>query len=205
MPSLKRIRYYLLGSSKYDNNNIYNTQFALPIKSDIQLDSLSQIISDIPYYDDFRKYYYEFIKALAFRHSQSLSIEERVRKARGISLTYLEGLNDYESYLGVSLLKERERYYRFFDEQNDTDKESLEFDCDIREFNEQLGFVKSTKINSIEMLLEAEEYAEKAEIKDQQIHTNFIEYYVDDEDEFEIDDLSNPEEVIKKIKEMKGY
>lgn len=151
---------------------------------------------------DFFDFYNSVIEAIAPVVDNHIGYEEKILKSRGVQAGYIDMLNEIENIYGESILHELERYRDTFEE-----VEEQGFAEIVEECMEDLKIIRSTKVNTIEMLFEAEELEKIAEKTEEQRHIGF-ESFIDSNGESdykvfeELDD--DPEMIIKKLKSLRG-
>lgn len=118
-------------------------------------DMLEQIVDDICYIDEqdgFIPYYTMISDAIMPKDRLLIDYDEQVRSKKGIDIGYLSVLNQLEREYGISIEHELNRYVKSFNNiaQN-------QYKLELEECLEELKGIKSNKLNTIEMLFEAEE------------------------------------------------
>ena len=124
---------------------------------------------------------------------------------RGIQMSYLEEIDKIGREIGIDLSREKERYWQQFE-----DVRELSFADILADVEESLSFIKSNRVNTYEMLFEADEMmrqADKAEAENERLamqtatENPMNETVQDTEVEALLDD---PEEMIKLLKKRRG-
>lgn len=109
-------------------------------------------------------------------------------------------LNEIENIYGESILDELERYRGTFEEIEEQGFAEILGEC-----LEDLKDVCSTKVNTIEMLFEAEELEKMAEKAEAQRNVDFESSINSESNYIVLGELSDdPEVIIKKLKNLKG-
>lgn len=152
--------------------------------------------------DNFHDFYNSVIEAIAPVASNYIGYEETILRKRGVQYSYIDMLYEVESIYGESVLDELDRYRDIFEE-----VEAQEFADILEEYLEDLKNVQSTKVNTIEMLFEAEELEKIAEKTEEQRNRDF-ENSINSNSERDytvLEELNgDPEAIIKKLKSLKG-
>lgn len=153
--------------------------------------------NDADYFFDFYNSVIEAITPVAYNH---IGYDEKISRSRGVQAGYIDMLNEVGNIYGESILDELERYRGTFEE-----VEEQGFAEILEECVEDLKNVRSTKVNTIEMLFEAEELEKIAERAEAQRNADF-EGFTNSESNYtvlaELND--DPEVIIKKLKNLKG-
>ena len=173
------------------------------IKTEEQYDEIvaELIFGDI--YDSFIDYY-SYIKSVMHYTEETVSYGDTLRGAHRIPYAYIEELQDLEAQLGVSFAREIERC--FFENE---EPEELPYCEKVKECEEYLFKIESSRVNTMEILFEAEEMerlASEAEQKnDEMLQQNNgdenTESDIDEETKALLDDL---EGMIKMLKKKRG-
>jgi len=117
--------------------------------------TLEQIADDISYIDEqeeFITYYTLFIEAIMPKDVTVIDYDEQVCRKRGVQLEYLSMLSQIELEFGVSIRREQIRYIDSFD-----NIKHNQFKLVLEWYIEELKRIKSTKVNTLEILFIAEE------------------------------------------------
>ncbi len=129
-------------------------------------------------------------------------------RRRGIQLSYLECLDEVERDLGIDMAIEKERYQSFFDAEPEVPFETL-----FAEAYESLSFIKSNRLNTYELLFEADEamrQAEEAEHENMRFAQMSIDDLIEYNDQDNEDDeeakmlLDDPEKMVRLLKKRRG-
>lgn len=167
-----------------------------------------QIAAEIFWCDDgndFISYYSSLVEIISQRFgiANIPDYDEEIRKRRGINYSYLDLMYLIQYDCKIDTYEERRRYVEFFDK-----KLEYNFQQELNWCLEKLKNIKSTQVNTLEMLFEAEELeklVDEAYQKNQDIldklepdeqdssNANIYEQYLDD-----------PEMMIKMLKIQKG-
>ena len=118
---------------------------------------------------------------------------------------YLEEIDDLGRELGIDMIREKERYRQMFEADPVASFTTL-----LEEVEDSLSFIKSNRVNTYEMLFEADEMmrrAEEAETENDRlvVQTELENPSFNDEIDTEVEALlDDPEEMIKLLKKRKG-
>lgn len=155
--------------------------------------------------NDFISHYSALVEIISQRFGTTYipNYDEEIRKRRGINYSYLDILHLIQYDCKIDTSKERQRYVESFDK-----KFEYNFQLELSWCLEELKNIKSTQLNTLEMLFEAEEL-EKIVSEAYQKNQNIL-----DKQEFNERDNSNvdiyeqylddPEMMIKILKIQKG-
>lgn len=149
--------------------------------------------------EDFSEYYNILVNVFQAREQAVTDYDDIMVKKRGVQLDYLDMLTEIEKNYRISTRDERERYLCSLEERYEES-----FWQKLRYCIEDLKGIKSSKVNTIEMLFEAEELAVLIEqniddslqedVTNEQIDTGSAEFCED-----------NPEAMINMLKKKKGF
>lgn len=180
----------------------YDCALSVPISKEQVFEQYLEAFLYTAGYEDFADYYGHITTIITHDQEEYLGYEDSVIGKKGTTSTYFDALDDISQTFGVSVLKEKERYW----DEHYGDKEES-FISILDDVCNDLDFIKSSRINIYEMLLDAEESARHAEESETINQTNVIdgkeeeEHFIDYEVENVID---NPEEMIKLLKKRRG-
>lgn len=172
------------------------------IKTEEQYDEIvaELIFGDL--YDSFIDYY-SYIKSIIYYTEETVPYGDTLKGAHRIPYTYIEELQDLEVRLGISFAREIERC--FFENE---EPEEIPYCEKVKECEEYLFKIEFSKVNTMEILFEAEEMerlASEAEQKNDEMfkqskdHEN-TENNIDEETKALLDD---PESMIKMLKKKR--
>lgn len=173
------------------------------IKTEEQYD---EIVADLVFgdlYDSFIDYY-SYIKSVIHYTEETVPYGESLRGAHRIPYTYIEELQDLEELIGVSFAREIERC--FFDNEEPRD---LPYCEKVKECEEYLFKIESSRVNTMEMLFEAEEIERLASEAEQKNEEMLQQNNGDENTDTDIDEetkalLDDPEGMIKMLKKKRG-
>ena len=173
------------------------------IKTEEQYDEIvaELIFGDI--YDSFIDYY-SYIKSVMHYTEETVPYGDTLRGAHRIPYAYIEELQDLEAQLGVSFAREIERC--FFENE---ELEELPYCEKNKECEEYLFKIESSRVNTMEILFEAEEMERLASEAEQKNDEMLQQNNGDENTESDIDEetkalLDDPEGMIKMLKKKRG-
>lgn len=154
-------------------------------------------------YDEFVEYY-AYIKSVLQCAEEVIPYGEKLRGTHRIPYAYIDELHDVEQILGISFAREIERYFV-----EEVEPKGLPYCEKVKECEECLFAIESSRVNTMEILFEAEEMerlASEAEKKNDEMlqHSNENENeenVIDEETKALLDD---PEGMIKMLKKKRG-
>lgn len=193
------------GCRKYSSKESDDFMVSIPISDYETLEELVESFAEIRPTDNFGQYYREFSYAISYRKEKTnLSLEDKVIKSRGEQFSYINNLMEVSKILRIDMHHEIERYHSFFE-----DKEVWcddDFDKNIEIYSDELSDIKSNRVNPMELLFEAEEYLRFASDKEEQlqINHNISSDLGTESQDVEDDYLDDPEELIKRLKQLRG-
>lgn len=173
------------------------------IKTEEQYDEIAAELIYGNLYENFVDYY-SYIKSVIHYTEDTVPFEDTLRGAHKIPYTYIEELQDLEARLGVSFAGEIERC--FFE---NTELEDLPYCEKVKECEEYLFKIESSRVNSMEILFEAEEMERLASEAEQKNDEMLQQNSGDENTQNEIDEetkalLDDPEGMIKMLKKKRG-
>lgn len=193
------------GCRMFDKNRKYDCTLSNPIKEEYQFE---QIIDEFAFSSNIERFmdYYGHIQSIITSDQDgSPSYEELLMRRRGMRQAYLDDLDAIGDALGVDFSGEKIRYCNMF-----TDIPEESFIALLDNVCEGLSFIKSNRVNTYEMLFEADEMMRQAE---QAVSENERMALVAAQEKNDTDDtsdnearalLEDPEEMIKLLKKRRG-
>jgi len=173
------------------------------IKTEVQYDEIvaELIFGDL--YDNFIDYY-SYIKSVIHYTEKTVPYGETLRGAHRIPYTYIEELQDIEAKMGISFASEIERC--FYDNEA---PEKLPYCEKVKECEECLFKIESSRVNTMEILFEAEEMERLASEAEQKNDEMLQQDSGDEHTDNDIDEetkalLDDPEGMIKMLKKKRG-
>lgn len=173
------------------------------IKTEVQY---AEIVADLIFgdlYDSFIDYY-SYIKSVIHYTEEPVPYGDTLRGAHRIPYTYIEELQDIEAQMGISFAGEIERC--FYDNE---EPEELPYCEKVKECGEYLFKIESSRVNTMEILFEAEEIERLASGAEQKNDEMLQQGSGDENKENDIDEetkalLDDPESMIKMLKKKWG-
>lgn len=173
------------------------------IKTEVQYD---EIVADLIFgelYDSFIDYY-SYIKSVIHYTEEPVPYGDTLRGAHRIPYTYIEELQDIEAKMGISFAREIER--SFYDNE---EPEELPYCEKVKECEEYLFKIESSRVNTMEILFEAEEMERLASEAEQKNDEMLQQGSGEENTKNDIDEetkalLDDPEGMIKMLKKKRG-
>ena len=192
------------GCRVFDKNDKIDCVLSKPIKEESQFEQIIDELSFVSDNDEFLKYYDYILNVIIYYQDNMPSYEELLIKRKGIKQSYLDGLDEIGNKLGVDFAGEKEHYINGFME-----KTEERFSEVLDNVYENLSFIKTNRINTYEMLFEADEMmrqAEQVEAENErmELRTNVDKSLYEKPDKEALELLENPEEMIKLFKKRRG-
>ena len=191
------------GCRVFDKNGKYDCALTDPIKEQGRFEEKLEEFAYTIDGDNFLEYYKQ-IRAIISNQDYGPNYEDLMIRKRGFRQSYLDNLDAIGESLGVNFSKEKERYNSAFGEiPEESFIELLDSVCD------SLSFIKSNRVNTYEMLFEADEMMRQAEQteaeNDKMVDKNAQESNTDESTDMEAKALlDDPEEMIKLLKKRRG-
>ena len=193
------------GHKLFDKTGTRDCAISMPIKTEIEF---SQFKDELLFYideEDFIKFYDGLKNTIINSSFVRYNHESAFMKCCGIQESYLEKIDELEKETGFNVSLEKERYWNQFEE-----KHEVSFAEMLDDIENDLSYVKSNKVNTYEMLFEAEEMMKRAEEKEndnlkREEETEFEHLILENSYNLESDTmLDDPEELIKILKKQRG-
>lgn len=176
----------------------------LPIKKVEQMQSFMEDMYYISYENGFIDYYIQIRDAIDSLTEVQKSVNKVIESQTSI-LDHLDILSKLEGEFNVDLSHLKWMRFEFIYGSYNEEKTIDEL---YKECQDELLFIHSTKMNTIEMIFEAEEIlrlAEEAERQREEIITETFNKWNNEQHDSEAESLlDNPEEVIKLLKNRRG-
>lgn len=173
------------------------------IKTEEQYSEMASELLFCDLYTDFIEYY-SYIKNIIHYHEEVLPYGEKSRSAHRVPYAYIDELYDLEKYLGISFAREIDRSFN-----GNSDPIELPYGDRVKECEEYLFKIESSRVNTMEMLFEAEEMEKLANEAEKKNDEMLQQNTTSDVEDHEIDEetkalLSDPEYMIKMLKKQRG-
>lgn len=192
----------IFGCKLFNRDDTFDCALSQIICDEYALEQIQYEFSFLQESKDFAGLYSLFVSSIS-SDDDNADLEETIIKRRGMQLSYLETLNSLEKELGIDTSGELSRYRNFFTPHNEESYTMI-----IEDVEENLSFIKSNRVNTYELLFEAdqmERIAIETEKKNEEILSQT------EGENIERDDLSLPSEcmddaeaMIKFLKKQKG-
>lgn len=196
----------IIGIKKYTKKVREDIQLSPILHSQKEIVEISNSFSEMPYTDSFEEFYISLYNALNSKKDKEESyIEDSMIKTWGPKNSYIEMIREVGMNYNLNVNKEINRYLSFYEK-----KESVvdnEYDDEVKYYLSKLSFISSSKSSSFDMLLDAEEFYEKTLENELEFERNSVNEIHHKTGNIDIDNnyFKDPEELLKKIKEIKGY
>lgn len=187
--------------SKKDENSCFVSEV---IKNAAQYEKLVSELIFAPVYEDFIEYY-SYVKAVIQYKEEQWEYSDRFNGVCRVPYSYIDVLLEIEKVVHIDFSHEIERMFNIDDGQKELNYADRVKDCE-----EYLFKVSSSKINTMEILFEAEEMerlASETEIKNSEI----LQQNLSKEENRQIgineetkELLNDPESIIKMLKKKRG-
>jgi hypothetical protein len=199
---------FVLGCRKFSDKETDNCIFTDFITNKKELTNIINNFCEIRATDNFSQYYSDIYKAISFKNDDSSSLEDRIIRRKGIDYSYIKNLREIGDIYEVDFSKEIGNYIDFYEEYDEN--ENFQYNDELLEAVNNSKYIKSNKINPMELLFEAEEYLKLSNSKEETINSII---YSDNNitansniniDDDRIKEITNPEEMVKLIRKLKG-
>lgn len=193
------------GCRIFDKTGKSDCTISMPIRTEAVFNQIQEELAFYVDAEDFLDFYNQFVQTLTSDSWSDDDYERMIMKRRGIQMSYLEEIDKIGREIGIDLSREKERYWQQFE-----DVRELSFADILADVEGSLSFIKSNRVNTYEMLFEADEMmrqADKAEAENERLamqtatENPMNETVQDTEVEALLDD---PEEMIKLLKKRRG-
>lgn len=193
------------GCRIFDKTGKSDCTISMPIRTEAVFNQMQEELAFYIGAEEFLDFYNQFVQTIISDSWFDDDYESMIMKRRGIQMSYLEEIDKIGREIGVDLSHEKERYWQQFE-----DVRELSFADLLEDVEESLSFIKSNRVNTYEMLFEADEMmrqADEAEAENERLAMQaatenlMIESVQDTEAEALLD---NPEEIIKLLKKRRG-
>lgn len=187
----------------YDDSTSNNYHISDIIKNYGQMEEMYDSLVYSSEYDGFIDYYSYVQESIRFK-TDAVDCLSKFRNAHRLAYAYMDELWEIENATGLSFSRKIEKCFWGLEEQR---KETY---ADwVAEADEYLFKVESSRINTIEMLFEAEEMEKLALEAEQRNEMMLMQNSVEDDKSEEIDTktkalLEDPESMIKLLKKKRG-
>ena len=194
------------GARLFDQTGNSDCLLSRPIQTESQYEQMMDELLYACDSDYFMNFYIDLTYWVTSDIGSSLQdYDSLARRRRGMQISYLDAMDNLQKYTGIDFSMERRRYQQSFEEPSEMTFADL-----LEDVEESLSFIKSNRINTYEMLFEADEMlreASAAEAENERLLQNHAD--VEQGENSTLDDeakamLDDPEEMIKLLKKRRG-
>lgn len=195
----------MFGCKVFDKAGKSDCTLSKPIMSQVEFEQIQDELSFLGNSDEFMDFYNYYLQVITCSNYQDDDYEMLIIKKRGMQFAYLEEIDKLGRDIGVDMISEKERYRKMFE----TDPE-VSFSTLLEEVEESLLFIKSNRVNTYEMLFEADEMMRRVEATEAENDRLAIQEALENPVPEEVYDteaealLDDPEEMIKLLKKRRG-
>lgn len=195
----------LFGCRIFDKTGKSDCTLSRPIMTQMEFEQIQDELSFVGSSDDFMDFYNYYRRVITCGNSQDDDYEMLIIKRRGMQFAYLDDIDDLGRELGIDMAREKERYRQMFEE-----NEEVSFAALLEEVEESLSFIRSNRVNTYEILFEADEMMHQAEETEAENERLAVQAALDNPISDEVHDteaealLDDPEEMIKLLKKRRG-
>lgn len=192
------------GCRLFDKTGKRDCALSNPIKDEIKFEQIVEELSYLTEAEAFMDYYSHFQQIITFDQRESEDYEDMIMRRIGIQLSYLEEIEELGRDIGLDMSREKERYRELFDDEPEVPFSSL-----LEEVDESLSFIKSNRVNTYELLFEANEMISQAEKVEAENYRHVRAEKQEHREDYALDEeakrlLENPEVIIKLLKKRRG-
>lgn len=195
----------LFGCKVFDKNGKSDCTLSRPITTKIEFEQIQDELSFLGNSDEFMDYYNYYLRVITCGNSKDDDYELLIVKRRGMQFTYLEEIDNLGREIGVDMIYEKERYRQMFEANPEVSFAAL-----LEEVEDSLSFIKSNRVNTYEMLFEADEMMRQAEEAEAGNDRLAVQAALENQVSEDVHDteaealLDDPEEMIKLLKKRRG-
>lgn len=195
----------LFGCKVFDKTGKSDCTLSRPIVSQMEFEQIQDELAFLGNSDDFMDFYNCYRRVITCDNSYDEDYEMQIIKKRGMQFSYLEEIDKIGRDIGVDMIREKERYRQMFEMEPE-----ISFAALLEEVEESLAFIKSNRVNTYEMLFEADEMMRQAEETEAENERLAGQTELDDPINEDIRDpeaealLDDPEQMIKLLKKRRG-
>lgn len=194
------------GCRVFDKNGKKDCALSNPIASEYEFEQLLDELVFLTGLDSFMEYYSHFRMMITDEQNKNEDYERMIMRRRGMQMSYLDDICKIEHDMGVNMSREKERYWRMFYDEPEESFGSL-----LEEVEESLSFIKSNRVNTYEMLFEADEMmrqTDETEAENTRLAAQAALQTAENTDSESDEEakalLDDPEEMIKLLKKRRG-
>lgn len=193
------------GCKVFDKIGRSDCIISMPIMSESVFEQIQEELSFYTGKEDFLEFYNQFRYTITSGSLPDDDYERMIMKRRGIQMSYIEEIDKLGREIGVDVSREKERYWQQFEEVKE-----VSFSEVLEDVEESLSFIKSNRVNTYEMLFEADEMMRQAEEAEAENERLAIQAALENPVSEDVQDteaetlLDDPEEMIKLLKKRRG-
>lgn len=195
----------LFGCKVFDKTGKSDCTLSKPIQKQMDFEQIQDELSFLSGYNEFMDYYNYYRRVITCGNAQDDDYETLIIKKRGMQFAYLEEIDKLGRDIGVDMIREKERYRQMFEADSE-----VAFAALLEEVEDSLSFIKSNRVNTYEMLFEADEMMRQAEEAEAENDRLAIQVALENPVSEDVQDtevealLDDPEEMIKLLKKRRG-
>lgn len=195
----------LFGCKVFDKTGKSDCTLSKPIQKQMDFEQIQDELSFLSEYNEFMDYYNYYRRVITCGNAQDDDYETLIIKKRGMQFAYLEEIDKLGRDIGVDMIREKERYRQMFEADSE-----VAFAALLEEVEDSLSFIKSNRVNTYEMLFEADEMMRQAEEAEAENDRLAIQAALENPVSEDVQDtevealLDDPEEMIKLLKKRRG-
>lgn len=195
----------LFGCKVFDKTGKSDCTLSKPIQKQMDFEQIQDELSFLSGYNEFMDYYNYYRRVITCGNAQDDDYEMLIIKKRGMQFAYLEEIDKLGRDIGVDMIREKERYRQMFEADSE-----VAFAALLEEVEDSLSFIKSNRVNTYEMLFEADEMMRQAEEAEAENDRLAIQAALENPVSEDVQDtevealLDDPEEMIKLLKKRRG-
>ncbi len=194
-----------LGCRVFDKTSNKDCLLSHPTSSEMKFRYVLEELSLLMDMDTFVEYYNHIKYVIEEGQGDLEDYDAAAVRRRGMQFSYLDDIEKIGRRLGVDVSGEMNRYWNMFQ-----DDEERTFAFLLEEAFDNLAFITSNRVNTYEMLFEADEMARQAEETEAENERLVHDMMTNTENANEESDeevkalLDNPEKMIKLLKKRRG-
>ena len=191
------------GCRIFDKTGKHDCILSKPVQLQSELERIQDEFSFLTITDDFMNFYEQYMQVIVDKGDKNDDYDNMIFQKKGIQFGYLDAIDKFGRDVGINMSTEKERYRQLFDKV--TELSFLEL---VEEVEEDLGYIKSNRVNTYELLFEADEMMRQADIAEKErnsILSQNSEVEHEEAIDAEIENaINDPETVIKLLKKKRG-
>ena len=195
----------LFGCKVFDKSGKSDCTLSRPLVSQMEFEQIQDELSFCENSVEFMDFYNYYRRVITCGNSQDDDYEMLIIKRRGLQFAYLEEIDKLGRDIGVDMIREKDRYRQMFEADP-----VVSFAALLEEVEASLSFIKSNRVNTYEMLFEADEMMRQAEEAEAENDRLAVQAAMENPVSDDVHDteaealLDDPEEMIKLLKRRRG-